>query len=486
MELTTGAYALHGLSSINVILGKNGCGKSTLLKAAESQLSNQPEWKTTYITPERGGMLVYQPNVEANIASNNRWLADSRRANQFNQFREQTLYQYRMLERRIQADLEASVEAGNVKHPKTFISTVSRINLLLENIEVVRTRDDPFKIRLRKDSTFIKPELISSGEAELIGLAIECMAFAEDTEGVSKGTTRVLFLDEPDVHLHPDLQVRFVNFLVDLVTEYKFTIVIATHSTAILGALVGYEHARLALMKAGDKDLTFDSIDDQYKKILPVFGAHPLSNVFNQAPVLLVEGEDDERIWQQAVRSSNGQLKLYPVVCGSVNEMKPYEDRVDKIASSVYDNARAFSLRDGDDDLSGRIDDSPTVTRMKLMCRAAENLLLTDEVLSEAGTNWSTVKARIEKWLQSGIEHPKRQAMQEFSDAGFDRRGASIKEIRMLLVGEFMASNKPWEVLVGRVLAHLTQTEAASKLSAGSTSIYAFLGSKVIEQLIPK
>jgi hypothetical protein len=74
--------------------------------------------------------------------------------------------------------------------------------------------------------------------------------------------------------------------------------------------------------------------------------------------------------------------------------------------------------------------------------------------------------------------------MQEFSDEGFNRRGANLKEIRMLLVGEFMASNKPWEVLVGRVLALLTRTEAAGKLSAGSTSIYAFLGSKVIEKLI--
>jgi len=57
-------------------------------------------------------------------------------------------------------------------------------------------------------------------------------------------------------------------------------------------------------MRPGDTDLQFAPIDDGLRKVLPVFGAHPLSNIFNQAPVLLLEGDDDERIWQQAVRSS--------------------------------------------------------------------------------------------------------------------------------------------------------------------------------------
>ena len=132
MEITAEVYKLHGLSSINVILGKNGCGKSTLLKAIESQLSNQDGWKTTYITPERGGVLIHQPNIEQNITSNIQWLASTRRANQFTQFREQTLSQYRKLERRIQSDLEESVDAGNVKHPKTFSSIEAYAKLSLK------------------------------------------------------------------------------------------------------------------------------------------------------------------------------------------------------------------------------------------------------------------------------------------------------------------------------------------------------------------
>ena len=103
-----------------------------------------------------------------------------------------------------------------------------------------------------------------------------------------------MFLDEPDVHLHPDLQVRLTHFLRDIVDEYEFFILIATHSTAILGALETYEDTHIAFMASDQKELEFRPVNGVYRKIIPVFGAHPLSNVFNEAPIFLVEGEDDE------------------------------------------------------------------------------------------------------------------------------------------------------------------------------------------------
>jgi len=94
------------------------------------------------------------------------------------------------------------------------------------------------------------------------------------------------------------------------------------------------------------KELDFKAISAIYKKVLPVFGAHPLSNFFNEAPILLVEGEDDERIWQQVVRSSNGRIKIYPCSVDSVSNMNDFEEEAKKIIQTVYDNARGYSLRD--------------------------------------------------------------------------------------------------------------------------------------------
>jgi len=79
-------YTLKNLNKINILLGKNGSGKSHLLRQVESGLSSKTDifGKTKYITPERGGSLVYEAGIEQNTISNPSWLSDTRRKNQFN------------------------------------------------------------------------------------------------------------------------------------------------------------------------------------------------------------------------------------------------------------------------------------------------------------------------------------------------------------------------------------------------------------------
>ncbi len=79
---TAGNYTLRGLSHVNVVLGKNGCGKSTLLKALDQHLSGAELGRKKYVTPERGGVLVYEAGIEQNIISNPTWIAETRRVNQ--------------------------------------------------------------------------------------------------------------------------------------------------------------------------------------------------------------------------------------------------------------------------------------------------------------------------------------------------------------------------------------------------------------------
>ena len=60
---------------------------------------------------------------------------------------------------------------------------------------------------------------ISSGESELISLGIEFLVFGEELQAEKDNW---LLIDEPDVHLHPDLQARLVRFLEKLVKEKAF------------------------------------------------------------------------------------------------------------------------------------------------------------------------------------------------------------------------------------------------------------------------
>jgi predicted ATPase len=468
-------YSLYNIGKVNIILGKNGTGKSTALKEIDKSLSIQKNGHTKYITPERGGTLRYEPGIESNISSSPEWYLEQLRQNQWTQFKEQSVYQYRKLEilslREIEKD---KLLRANFNY--TFDSVIEKINSLLDKVKIIRGESD-FKIHLKDTNEEIKPNKISSGESELISLAIECFAFQKECK---EEGNNLLFFDEPDVHLHPDLQVKFAHFVRDLVKDTNFKIIIATHSTALLGGFCDYIDARFDIITFGQKKFDFKSINELYKKILPVFGAHPLSNLFNESPIMLVEGEDDVRIWQQAIRTSESRLKLYPCATETISQMNNYEIEVVKIINSIYDSAKAYSLRDRDDSIE-QINDLSPIIRFRLSCRNAENLILSDEVLNNLNIEWNTLKIRLENWIKNFETHSKYEKVREFYDSGFDRKNFQLKEIRNIIIG-LTNSEKPWEVAVGQVIGKV-KTGSISK-DFSENKICNYLGNKIVDNIL--
>ncbi len=189
--------------------------------------------------------------------------------------------------------------------------------------------------------------------------------------------------------------------------------IIATHSTSILSSLsrLKDETVAVAFMTRKDENATFKPVSEIIRTILPIFGAHPLSNVFLEKPLLLVEGEDDERIWQQAVRSSKGRISVWPCAAGDIQSLNDHENAVEEIARAIYDHPIAYSLRDRDDD-PYEIDDKSIVKRMRLNCKAAENLLLSDDVLADLGYLLNPGRARLGPvgWHEWPDRHRRRAA----------------------------------------------------------------------------
>jgi predicted ATPase len=223
--LELGGYGLHDLARKNILLGKNGCGKSRLLKATEVALRGRAEiGAVRYLSPERGGVLQYEANIEQALTGQGTWLADTRRQNQAGQFRQQSAAQFRRLELLILREIEAT-PALRADPSVTFDRTVARINTLLDRVYI--TRGDPaFSIKDRATDALVQPQEISSGESELISLGIECLVFEKESQ---LGKVNLLLIDEPDVHLHPDLQARFARFIEALVDSAPVSILIATH-----------------------------------------------------------------------------------------------------------------------------------------------------------------------------------------------------------------------------------------------------------------
>ncbi len=468
---------LKNLTKINVLLGKNGCGKSTILKEIDARLNSDSSQrgKIKYITPERSGILQYDANVEQNINNNLDWLPSSRRVNQFERFKNQTVSQYR--------DLQLMVLREIAKHRRddkeyTFDLYLRRINNLLDHVEF-RDKGNTFEIYKKGTDNKIDARNISSGESELICLAIECLVFERECV---EGKVNILLLDEPDVHLHPDLQLRFINLIKEGVEKGNHIVIMATHSTAILGALEDYPHFNVAFMQTGMKEFNFKEVSSIYKRMLPIFGAHPLSNLFNEAPILLLEGEDDERVWQRAVRVSQGKIKAYPCSKEGLGSMNDLELAIKEVTSAVYDTPRAYSLRDRDDG-SDEIADLPPIVRFKLSCRSVENLLLSDEVLASLEISWVELKVLIEEWLSKNIKHKNFGVMLSFKEQGYDRKNYNIKKIRNDLMG-IIGSNLDWEIAIGKVIGKLSYKESVDFSMDGS--IFNFLGKKLVQNIIPK
>ena len=98
--------------------------ESTLLKTIDAHLDGDDIGNQKYVTPERGGVLVYEPGVENSILNDPNWLG-TRRVNQQTQFKQQSVAQFRRLEHAVLREAEGKVVAD-------FRPYVERINGLLD------------------------------------------------------------------------------------------------------------------------------------------------------------------------------------------------------------------------------------------------------------------------------------------------------------------------------------------------------------------
>ena len=266
-----GGFSLKNISRMNVVLGKNGCGKSHILKVSAQQLRGKGDvGLVRYISPERAGYAVYEPNVEHNISTNPGWMEQVRGNNQSENFKQQSAVLYRRLETMVLREIELDRALPG------FDTTVAKINSLLDRVRIERA-GSTFKIVDRSTNVETNARAISSGESELLSLAIEMLAFLKEC---IPEKMNFLLVDEPDVHLHPDLQHRLARFVIDTLEVENISVIVATHSTALLSAFADDDMSRVAFMRRGDTTLQFHNITEAYRHILPIFGAHPAFKCF--------------------------------------------------------------------------------------------------------------------------------------------------------------------------------------------------------------
>lgn len=459
-------------------MGRNGAGKSRFLRDIE-EMTNQhkQQFYARYISPERAGSFRRDGNVLTNMSQNPDWLRSTRAVNQANNFKAASAMLLREAETLYLRRLASTPEIRMDPNRNFVTDRLSKINRLLTNISLEMGNAD-FEFHSLLDEQIINPDQISSGESEAVSLATEIIYFF-DTIDPTK--FNVLLLDEPDVHLHPDLQARLGKLIIAMIDEFKdhadnIAVCLSTHSSPFVCSIADSQYVSI-----GTKNFAVDTVELRpssaaLRKVAPFFG-HPLSLSLSEDAALILEGEDDERVWQQAARSSKGRIKLFPVLAGSVDPQGELETFCIDLLGTLYDNPIAFSIRDGDGDLEA-LSHRPPIKRYRLQCYAIENVLLTDSCLAVMGTTWEGFVAAALKWAGDNPAHQDVVLVSELAGSEDRMRHKKIKKIRQLVCA-MLECKKPWEVVVGQAIGALTNEDPAN-----ANMLIEFLGTEMVNDVV--
>lgn len=460
-------WVLKNLNEITILFGKNGAGKSKLLRTLRDSNKNTYH----YTSPERAGDITHDVGIMQEE------LTGDRRANR-SQHNLSPTYRQESVSR-IQA---LQLKIGNVTGHSGEISPVS-LNEIKEFIEIllpdfefkVTDQNPPYELkRLPNGEKVTSVNNLSSGESEILTLALDILTVCAMWK-IDKQEQKILLIDEPDTHLHPDLQQHLAHFLVKILENYKVQMIVATHSTTLLSALGyhGEDKTSIIYINNSVNEQTAKKFDKVLQELSTCLGGHALMGPLFNAPILLVEGDDENKIWSQVPRYH--KMKIAVIPCNGSDEVKNYQKTLEKLFSNLRSDQSTpvgYALLDGDKSIPNEDEHNPqqNIRYLKLSCLESENLFITNEVLTLLGTDWDRAKEKIK--LESSNYGEKKSKLDSCDT--WERKTADIKDVIQQLVYILDPDKKvPWTIRVAKCIG--------DKKPGGQ--IADFLGSEIITSL---
>ena len=457
-----GQWELSGLNHVTVIFGKNGSGKSVLLRSwRDSYIAD-----AHYVAPERTGDMTFEPSQLSAQSS-----AEGRRG--------QTQYNFAINYRqqvvaRITAYFAArGAQRGTVmKGDPDLLERL--LNVLVPDFAVTLTaRMPPYELmRITTGEKIAQVSQLSSGEAQILTVGLDVLTIAAMWE-LEDRPVRIMLIDEPDAHIHPDLQIRFADFLIQVCDTFGTQMVVSTHSTTLLAAIgqFGGTRTSVAYIGAETKVISARAFDAVQKEIAACLGGHTLMGPLFGAPLLLVEGDDDYRIWSQVPRYHRVSFAVIP---SNGDEIKKYQKSLEALFAAVTEPKATpvgYALIDADKGMPtpNSSNQQAYVRFIQLGCHESENLYLTDEVLADLGIDWAAAITKIQTEAHRFGEKKARLA----AVVTWNRKTVDLKGLMDELSRILDSKNVHWTVRVGR---RLGLTRPAGQLEE-------FLGSAVVGAL---
>jgi AAA15 family ATPase/GTPase len=200
--------------------------------------------------------------------------------------------------------------------------------------------------------------------------------------GYPEATT--ILLDEPDAHLHANLQRKIINYFIAQDKQFF----IATHSEEFIKDVD--IHSIISIMS--NKPARIDSSEKVIKALTDVDNNDVLST--QRSPfILYVEGEDDDRIlssWSKVLNKSDAYQKYYPYVLGGSSKdlMKQLSDEHYTALKQIVPNLQRVLILDYDQDNSYHPDNKNNPCLKEWKRKNIDNYLLVPGAWRRAVANF--------------------------------------------------------------------------------------------------
>lgn len=436
---------IDNLKNINVLFGKNGTGKSTFMR----NLYQSDSESYHLIVPERGGSgMKYQSGFLDQ--ENDPRQKKRARQNNFDQN-----YKDRAFSRAAGILMSQGFKSMHNKTMDISAADVSELfGTFLPEFNV-RFNDRPFNLEVYtedkngNEKNVIDATELSSGQAEALSLAADIV-----TQGVMwNDSDGVLLIDEPDAHLHTDLENRFSIFINEISKRFGLQIFIATHSSGLIASLLNLSED-IGVVCFDEKSEEISAVrKDQNQIFTNLLSVELALAVVLDRKIVIVEGNDDFLVWNQATRAPS--FEDISLIQASGNDILKYKRNAERILNAAVDNTDqqlGITVLDGDGKNEFQNNPGDILPCERLKCYSLENLFLTDEVLKKVKEGINLDEELLSLKEKENISQEEKEKIDEIID---DKKQTQIPKNLIKKVHDHVddySTTRDWRIVVGKTI----------------------------------
>jgi energy-coupling factor transporter ATP-binding protein EcfA2 len=475
--------------SVMVITGPNGCGKSTLLNALRN--AGTGDGRTLYVSPHRNSRrqqvqmrYLGQARIEMSSLLSSSSLPGfeglnlpSRERDAWNFDEAQSFLKYSLCQ--IEIDRQTAIadrfdSTGAVLKadmPDVWAPLRELAHNLLPHLSFHRidlTNRDQIRCLWHVHSKDVLVEIddLSSGEKAIIQLFFPLVehqlnrhlaAMRGAAELAKQGPIAVL-MDEPELHLHPNLQGKVLDYIRGLSLREDVQFILATHSPAMVEQAVNEELylLRPAELSAGDENqlVRIANDEDRLATIRAVFGS--TSNITAMRTVLVVEGRAADK---GSRRPADGRIygflsdrfgQLTVIAGGGKSECQTLLRSLNELLAPIAPNLKSAALLDRD-----TLQDAPPRDDViYLPVSMVENLLVDPGVIFRA---LATVQHKTRIQSEDDVSRALNEILDELHDHEIGRRVKAAVPFRSLRITDpVIEARKQVELFAEAILGELS------------------------------